>query len=155
MPEDPLAEAWAIAARIDLYLLDAIDEAALDLQAPTKGRTVRGAFMHLHNVRLMWLEVAAKDLMAGLAKFDMEATPKKAAIAKALAASAKAIEELVRRAAASGGKVKNFKPHVAAFVGYLIAHEAHHRGQIALTLKAAGRPLDKKTGYGMWEWGAR
>jgi hypothetical protein len=24
-----------------------------------------------------------------------------------------------------------------------------------LTLKAGGHPLDKKTSYGMWEWGVR
>ncbi|MBC8144122.1 MAG: hypothetical protein H7X80_00985 [bacterium] len=55
----------------------------------------------------------------------------------------------------SGGKVKGFKPHVTAFVGYMIAHEAHHRGQIAMRLKQAGHPLDKKVSYGMWEWGVR
>jgi hypothetical protein len=32
-PADQLAESWAISARIDLYLLDAIDDDALDLAA--------------------------------------------------------------------------------------------------------------------------
>ena len=49
----------------------------------------------------------------------------------------------------------SFKPHTAAFLGYLISHESHHRGQIALSLKQAGKPLDKKIGFGMWEWGVR
>ena len=152
---DQLAESWAISARIDLHLLDAIDEDALDLAAPSKGRTVREVFVHLHNVRLMWIDVAGKDLMAGLEKLDKDAKPSKAALAKALTASARAIEELVRRAVASGGKVKNFKPHAGAFVAYLVAHEAHHRGQAALVLKMAKRPVDKKVSYGMWEWGSR
>ncbi|PYP84539.1 MAG: hypothetical protein DMF61_19250 [Blastocatellia bacterium AA13] len=34
-------------------------------------------------------------------------------------------------------------------------HELYHRGQIALTLKQAGHPLDKKIAYGQWEWGVR
>ncbi len=152
---DQLAESWAISARIDQYLLDAIAEDALDLAAPSKGRTVRETFAHAHNVRLMWLAAAARELTDGLAKIEKDDKPTKAQLAKALAASAKATEEMIRHAVAAGGRVKNFKPHVGAFVGYLVAHESHHRGQVALILKMAGRPLDKKVTYGMWEWGLR
>jgi uncharacterized damage-inducible protein DinB len=53
------------------------------------------------------------------------------------------------------GKVKGFKPHATAFLGYIISHESHHRGQLIATLKQAGIPLDKKVLYGMWEWGTR
>jgi uncharacterized damage-inducible protein DinB len=53
------------------------------------------------------------------------------------------------------GKVKNFKPGVVAFLGYVIAHESHHRGQIILSLKQSGHSVSKKVGYGIWEWGVR
>lgn len=43
----------------------------------------------------------------------------------------------------------------SAFVGYLVSHESHHRGQIALALEQSGNPLDKKVSYGLWEWGSR
>ena len=78
-----------------------------------------------------------------------------ASSAGALGASATAVEELLRRSIATGGNVKGFKPHVTAFLGYLIAHESHHRGQIGWTLKQSGRPLDQKTMFGLWEWGVR
>jgi uncharacterized damage-inducible protein DinB len=35
----------------------------------------------------------------------------------------------------------------------LIAHEAHHRGQICMLARQTGFPLDPKAHYGMWEWG--
>ena len=66
-----------------------------------------------------------------------------------------AVAALLARTLESGGRIKGFKPHAAAFLGYLVSHESHHRGQIALTLKQAGHPLDKKTAYGLWEWGVR
>lgn len=79
----------------------------------------------------------------------------KEALATALTASGKAVEVLLRKSLASGGRIKGFKPHAAAFLGYLISHESHHRGQIVLTLKQAGHPVDKKTAFGLWEWGVR
>ena len=77
------------------------------------------------------------------------------ALGRALSASSKAVQELLRKSLAAGGKVKGFKPHAAAFVGYLISHESHHRGQIGWSLKFSGHALDKKTAYGLWEWGVR
>ena len=76
-------------------------------------------------------------------------------VQRALEASSKAIEALLRASLASGGKVKGFKPHAVAFLGYLISHESHHRGQAGWALKFSGAPLDKKTAFGLWEWGVR
>ena len=62
-------------------------------------------------------------------------------IRSALEASGRAVAELLRKAVAAGGKVKGFKPHATAFLGYLISHESHHRSQVGWTLKHAGHPL--------------
>ena len=70
-------------------------------------------------------------------------------------ASGRAIEQLLRNSLAAGGKIKGFKPHAVAFLGYLISHESHHRGQAGWALKLSGRPLDQKTAFGLWEWGVR
>jgi uncharacterized damage-inducible protein DinB len=152
--EAQLIETWTIHNRINLYLLDAIAEDSLGLTLGGKGRTVYQQLAHVHNVRLMWLKSAAPELLAGLAKLEGE-TGDKAGLAAALEASGGAIESLVRQGLAPGGKIKGFKPHPVAFVGYLISHESHHRGQVGWTLKHAGKPLDKKTAFGLWEWGVR
>ena len=76
-------------------------------------------------------------------------------LSTAIEASGAAIAQLIADRQADGSRVKGFKPHTTAFVGYLISHESHHRGQIVLTLKQAGHPVDKKTAFGLWEWGSR
>ena len=155
MDEKQLLETWDIHNRINLYLLDAIAPAALSGLSASKGRNVSEQFAHIHNVRLMWLKAAAPDLLKGLVKVEKENALDKKLLRKSLSDSSAAIRSLLEQSLAQGGKVKGFKPHVAAFLGYLISHESHHRGQIALSLKQAGTPLDKKTQYGIWEWGVR
>jgi uncharacterized damage-inducible protein DinB len=46
-------------------------------------------------------------------------------------------------------------PDVAGFVGYLIAHDAHHRGQITMLARQSGHAIPQKAMFGMWEWGVR
>lgn len=152
---DPLVETWQIHDRINAYLLAAIPAPAMDARAASGGRSVGQVFAHLHNVRLMWLSAAGSLLPAGVAKLDTDGKLSAVALTKTLAGSGSAIASLVEGSLAAGGRIKGFKPHVHAFVGYLVAHESHHRGQILLALKTNGTPLDKKTGYGMWEWGVR
>jgi uncharacterized damage-inducible protein DinB len=149
-----LSETWQINHRINLYLLDAIEENHLAGSLSSKGRNVGEQFAHLHNVRLMWIKVSAPELMNGLEKIE-KGKITKALLKKSLEASAKAMEQLLLKAEESGGKVKNFKPHATAFTGYMTSHESHHRSQVVLALKQSGHPLDKKIIYGMWEWGVR
>ncbi|HEX4966731.1 MAG TPA: DinB family protein [Thermoanaerobaculia bacterium] len=144
--EDQLAETWSIHDRINLYLLDAVAPAALASVSASKGRTVAEQFAHVHNVRLMWLGSAAPELLEGLEKIEKGAATDKDFLAAALTASGRAVEALLRKSLASGGRVKGFKPHAAAFLGYLISHESHHRGQIVLTLKQAGAPGGQEDG---------
>jgi len=150
-----LAETFAINNRVNLYLLNAIDEASLaNVYIGSKGRSVGKQWAHLHDVRMMWLKASAPDLLQGLIKLsDAEALQKKS-IVDALTESGNAIEMLFQQAAHTG-KIKGFKPHVTAFLGYLLAHEAHHRGQIMVTLKQNGHMVDKKVQFGIWEWGVR
>ena len=151
---DQILETWAINNRINLYILDALPSEALAGKPASRGRSVGEIFAHIHNARLLWLKAAAPDLMPGLAKIEKEAAGDKEQLRTALEASGQAMAELLRAGLASG-RVKGFKPHPVAFLGYLIAHDAHHRGEIQLTLTQAGHQLDDRIGYGLWEWGVR
>ncbi len=152
--QDQLIETWHIHNRINLYLLEGIKPEALQDCATKKGRNVSDQFAHMHNVRLMWLSVAAPDLLVELDKIEKGANLSIIDLEFALAASGEAMGKLLQRGIETG-KIKGFKPSVAAFLGYAISHESHHRGQILLTLKLAGHMVDKKIQFGMWEWGTR
>ena len=135
--EQQLLETWNIHNRIHEFLLDAIDPGSFSDSLAGKGRTVFKLFAHIHNVRLMWLKSAAPDLLQGLEKLEGDSGTK-AQLTSALDASGTAVEALLRRSIEQGGKVKGFKPHVVAFLGYLISHESHHRGQIGWASSPAG-----------------
>jgi uncharacterized damage-inducible protein DinB len=151
--EEQLLDTWNINNRINLYLLDAIASEALGGISASKGRSVAQQFAHMHNVRLMWLKAAAPELMEGLGKIEKEPVDK-GALRRGLEESGRAIEALLKQGIAAG-KIKGFKPHPIAFLGYIIAHDAYHRAEIGIILTQSGHPLDQKTSYGMWEWGTR
>jgi len=150
-----LLEAWEIHNRVNLYVLDALEPEHLGDVSASKGRPVGEQFAHVHNVRLMWLKAAAPELIGKLKKVEKEDATDKQLLHQSLTDSGRAISLLFTKSIESDGKIKGFKPHVTAFFGYLVSHESHHRGQIALSLKQSNHPLSKKISFGIWEWGVR
>jgi len=147
-------QTWHINHRMNAMLIRAIKEDHFSDVAGTKGRNVKEQLSHLHNVRLMWLKAAAPDLLELQKKIEKEDVITKDLLLDELGKSTIAISELLERGFTIG-KIKGFKPHPEAFLSYMIAHEAHHRGQIILILKENGHIPDKKTLYGLWEWGTK
>ncbi|MCR8556889.1 DinB family protein [Mucilaginibacter sp. BJC16-A38] len=125
---NPLTEAWQIHNRINLYLLEHIDEANLNDISASKGRTVGEQFAHMHNVRLMWLKAADPLLLESLVKIEKE-NINKDGLATGLNASGDAIAQLFEKTY-TDGKVKGFKPNATGFLGYLVSHESHHRDRL-------------------------
>jgi uncharacterized damage-inducible protein DinB len=42
------------------------------------------------------------------------------------------MREVLAASLKGDGRIKGCKPDAASFLGYLIAHDAHHRGQISM-----------------------
>jgi uncharacterized damage-inducible protein DinB len=140
--------------RINVYMIENLPTQAWRAEPPTgKGRTIAAIVAHLHNVRVMWLKAAAKGSEIPEQPDRTRVTPAQAA--RALEQSREALSAVLQSALQSDGRVKGFRPDVAGFFGYLIAHDAHHRGQICMLARQVGHPLPQKAMFGMWEWGTR
>jgi uncharacterized damage-inducible protein DinB len=152
--KDQLLETWQLNTKMNLLLIDNITDAGMQKTLSTRGgRTVYLQLVHLHHVRMQWLEICAKDLFKKYKALDKEAAFDRKALRKALEDSAKGIEELLARSWDGGGKVKGFKKGVIPMLGYFISHESHHRGNILLTLKQSGEKIPDTVKWGLWEWG--
>lgn len=140
--------------RINRYLVEHLDDEAWRAAPPGgKGRTIAAIVAHIHNVRLMWLKATDPDGERP-EPLDKETVTRREAAA-ALVRSHDALHEVLERALLAGGRVKGFKPDVGGFFAYLVAHDAHHRGQVAMLARQLGRPLPQKAMFGMWEWNSR
>jgi uncharacterized damage-inducible protein DinB len=145
--------AWRTNDRINQYLIDHLTDEAWAAKPPGgKGRTIAAIFAHIHNVRHMWMQTAAKDAknFEKVKKEDLTRAQAKASLAE----SAKAIERLLE-AKLRTGKISGFPPNAAAFLAYIISHDAHHRGQAAMLARQLGHAVPVQATFGMWEWHSR
>ena len=146
-------ETWQVNNRINLMVLDELSNEALASTLSARGgRTVALQFAHLHNVRLKWLEVCVPAIFKTQTKIDKEEKTDKALLKKQLVASANAIAQWMATAD-DEGNLKGYKKGISMMLGYLLAHEAHHRGSVLLTVKQSGIKLSDKLKWEIWDWG--
>jgi uncharacterized damage-inducible protein DinB len=152
--KEQLLEAWRINNRMNLLLIDHITDTGMQKTLSTRnGRTVYLQLVHMHNVRMGWLEICAKDIFKKYKSIDKEIVFDRNLLRNAFEDSALGMEELLGRSWDDGGKVKSFKKGVIPFLGYFISHDSHHRGNILLTLKQCEEKIPQALKWELWEWG--
>ena len=151
---EALLHAFETNERINQYLLENLPAAAWRAEPPEgKGRNVAAIVAHMHNVRVMWLKASAKGSVIPDQLDRSKVTMAQAA--KGFTESYNALRTVLEASLNSDGRIKGFRPDVAGFFGYLMSHDAHHRGQISMLARQVGQPLPQKAMFGMWEWGSR
>jgi len=148
--------------RVNQILIEHLDPAAwkakLPAKPPCKVRTIAAIFTHMHNVRCKWVRLTAAHLKVPLQLNRMRCTPQQARAG--LAESATRCTEMLAEALGGGGRIEKFHrdgwaspwPVGLEMLCYMLAHEAHHRGQVCMLAHQLGFSLPNEVMSGMWNW---
>lgn len=145
--------------RMNQALIEHLDPTAWRAKPPGKVRTIAAIFTHMHNVRSKWVRLTAPHLTVPARLNRAHCTPQQAR--EGLAESAARCTEMLAEALGDrGGRVQQFRrdgwappwPVGPEMLCYMLAHEAHHRGQVCMLAQQLGFPLPKQVTIGIWNW---
>jgi uncharacterized damage-inducible protein DinB len=143
-------------------LIEHLDPAVWRAKPPAKSpgrvRTIAAIFTHMHNVRSKWVRLTAPHLKVPGQLNRAQCTPQQARAG--LAESAARCAEMLAEALGDSGRVETFRrdgwaqpwPVGVEMLCYMLAHEAHHRGQVCMLAHQLGFPLPNEVTSGMWNW---
>jgi uncharacterized damage-inducible protein DinB len=149
---------FATNERLNQILLSNLDPSIWKAQPPGKVRTIAAIFTHIHNIRTKWIRLSAPHLKIPAQLNRAHCTQKQASTA--LAQSAATCEHMLSEALTPNGRVKKFRrdswgspwPAGPEMLCYMLAHEAHHRGQVCMLAHQLGFPLPNKITSDLWNW---
>lgn len=149
---------FAASDRMNQMLIEHLDPGAWRAKPPGKVRTIAAMFTHMHNVRCKWVRRTAPHLKVPPQLNRTYCTRQEARAG--LAESAACCVEMLAEALGGEGRVEKFSRDGWALpwrVGpemlcYMIAHEAHHRGQVCMLAHQMGFRLPNEAAHGIWRW---
>jgi uncharacterized damage-inducible protein DinB len=157
---EALAEAYIVNDGMNQLLLEHLDPRAWRMKPAGRGvRPIAAVVTHMHNMRRKWIRLSAPHIELP-AELDRTRCTQKQARA-ALGDSAERCAEMIREALdGSEGRVPKFHrdgwaPKWASGAGmfaYMVAHDAHHRGQACMLAHQLGYKLPMKVISRMWSW---
>jgi uncharacterized damage-inducible protein DinB len=153
------ARIFAANDRMNQILIDHLDRAAWKAQPPGKVRSIAAVFTHMHNVRTKWIRLNAPHLKVPRQLDRAHCTPRQARAGLAQSA-ARCAEMLAEALGDPGGRIAIFRrdgwgspwPVGVEMLCYMLAHEAHHRGQVCMLAHQLGFRLPIKVTSGLWNW---
>jgi len=131
-----LINAWVRHNGILVFLLKSIPEKALVYKpSGSRGRDIARQFVHMARVREGWSKYFITGKRPKIQRYDKGNPPSKKEITEMLKQSGDEVKDVLGKILKGDLKIRYFKQDLFRWYSYLIEHEAHHRGQILLTLK--------------------
>lgn len=157
---DAIIAAWKTNNRVTVFLFENLPSELWPTTVPgTSRRTVRMIAGHIHNIRCMWIKMLGSKHGIRPPKRVNRYTVTRRELLPALEQSSQGILELLELGISRGGRIPasgvawlNLPVDVVHFLGYFVAHEGHHRGQVVLLARQTGHRLPSEITAGLWQW---
>lgn len=158
---DSILDTWKTNNRVTIYLVEHLPAEVWNLSVPgAPRRTLRMIAGHIHNARCMWIKTLGKEHGITVPRSVDRHKVKPKSLVSALERSSKGMLRLLEFGCDQGGYIpptasyvwRNLPLDVGHVLGYFLAHEAHHRGQIILVARQLGHRLPAEVTAGLWQW---
>jgi uncharacterized damage-inducible protein DinB len=160
------AQIFAANERMNQILIEHLDPAAWRAKTlatpPGSVRSIAAIFTHMHNVRTKWVRLTAPHLKVPSQLNRAHSTPQqaRAGLAESAARCKEMLAEALGGPEVPRGRIEKFHrdgwakpwPVGPEMLCYMLAHEAHHRGQVCLLAHQLGFPLPIEVTSGIWNW---
>jgi uncharacterized damage-inducible protein DinB len=161
---ESIVTAWRTNSRVMLYFVENLPPELWAASVPgAPRRTIRMIAGHIHNARCMWINTLAAPHGQAVPPSVNRHRVGARQLLPALRRSGDGIAHLLQLGCDHGGTIpatrsyrwRNLPLDVGHVLGYFIAHEAHHRGQIVMAARALGHRLPSEVTAGLWQWSQR
>lgn len=155
--EDGLAEAilrdWTINNQVDIALVKMLPPVLWPEKVPGYERkTIRMIGAHFHNTRCSHIHHLGRKWNIDPPETVDNQQITSAGLIIALNKSCKIMYKLLETGIRNQDRLPGFALGAVAFTHYMIAHEAHHRGQLIMAARQLGHPLRVEDSGLLWQW---
>ncbi len=153
---DAVVATWRTSNRITIFLFENLPAELWPMKVPgAPRRTVRMIAGHIHNCRCMWIKMLGAKHGIAVPRSVNRHQVRPDELIPALERSSQGIISLLELGLDRGAKVPGFPLDVVHFLGYFVAHEGHHRGQVCMIARQLGHRLPNEVTTGLWQWSKR
>lgn len=157
--QNNVLDAWQTNNRVTAFFFENLPDELWSKKIPgAPRRTIRMIAGHIHNTRCMWIKMVGKQYAVKTPRNVDRRNVTKTDLLRALKESNLGIINLLKAGFNHGGVIKmnvtwaNIPSDVIHFMAYMVAHEAHHRGQIVIVARELGYRLPQEVTNGLWQW---